>query len=192
MSGSEPSTSSVRKRRPLLAFLPLVGFAALALLFKSYLRADYDASRLPSALINQPVPAFRLAAVPGLDAPGLASGDLDGGRVTVVNVFASWCVPCHFEHRILLGLRQAGVNLVGIAYKDEGDNTRRFLGQDGNPYRAVGVDGSGRTGIDLGVTGVPETYVVRGNGTIAAKIVGPLSEESVRDTLMPAIAEAGG
>ncbi len=192
MSETTPSRPGGRKRRPLLAFVPLVGFAALALLFKSYLRADYDAARLPSALIGQPVPAFRLAGVPGLDAPGLASGDLAGGRVTVVNVFASWCVPCHLEHRTLMDLRQAGVNLVGIAYKDEGENTRRFLGQDGNPYRAVGADGSGRAGIDLGVTGVPETYVVRGDGTIAAKIVGPLSAEIVRDTLMPAVAKAGG
>jgi cytochrome c biogenesis protein CcmG/thiol:disulfide interchange protein DsbE len=89
-------------------------------------------------------------------------------------------------------LQSAGVNLVGIAYKDEAENTRRFLGQDGNPYKAIGADTSGRTGIDFGVYGVPETYVVRGDGTITAKIVGPLSEEIVRDQLMPAIAKAKG
>ena len=124
--------------------------------------------------------------------PGLSSDDLARGKVTVVNVFASWCIPCHQEHATLLLLQGAGVDLVGIAYKDEAENTRRFLGQDGNPYRAVGADTSGRTGIDFGVYGVPETYVVKGDGTIADKIVGPLSEETVRERLMPAIARAKG
>ncbi len=181
-----------KRRRSLLLFLPLVFFAAMAVLFNSYLRSDYNASHLPSALIGKPAPSFALAAVPGLAVPGLALADLKTGHVTVVNVFASWCVPCHQEHATLLGLQREGVNLVGIAYKDEAENTRRFLGRDGNPYRAVGADASGRTGIDFGVTGVPETYVVRGDGTVAGKIVGPLTSEGVRDTLLPAIAKAGG
>ncbi len=191
MSKAEERESiRVKRRRPLLVFLPLLLFVALAVLFKSYLRSDYDASHLPSALIGKPAPPFALAPVQGLNVPGLALSDLTAGRVTVVNVFASWCVPCHQEHATLLQLRSAGVNLVGVAYKDEADNTRRFLGQDGNPYRAVGADTNGRTGIDLGVTGVPETYVVRGDGMIAAKIVGPLTAQIVRETLMPAIAKA--
>ena len=176
----------------MLVFLPLLGFLGLAVLFKSYLRSGYDASHLPSALINEPAPGFALPAVPGTGVPGLSVGDLKAGRATVLNVFASWCVPCHQEHPTLGRLQAAGVNLVGIAYKDEAENTRRFLGQDGNPYRAVGADTSGRTGIDFGVTGVPETYVIRGDGTITAKIVGPLTPEIVRDTLMPAVAKAGG
>ena len=89
-------------------------------------------------------------------------------------------------------LSQSGVRIVGIAYKDKPENTRRFLGQDGDPYKAVGADTSGRTGIDFGVYGVPETYVVKGDGTIAAKIVGPLTEDNIRDQLMPAIDKAKG
>jgi cytochrome c biogenesis protein CcmG/thiol:disulfide interchange protein DsbE len=180
-----------RRRRSLVVFLPLVLFLGLAALFLVRLFAG-DASRIPSALIDKPIPAFALGPVPGLTVPGLASTDLKAGKVTVVNVFASWCVPCHQEHATLLLLQSAGVNLVGIAYKDEAENTRRFLGQDGNPYKAVGADTSGRTGIDFGVYGVPETYVVNGAGTITTKIVGPLSEEIVRDQLMPAIDRAKG
>jgi cytochrome c biogenesis protein CcmG/thiol:disulfide interchange protein DsbE len=191
---SEPSVVAgpsprVAKRRPLVVFLPLALFLGLSGLFLIRLFAG-DASILPSALIDKPAPTFDLAAVPGLDTPGLSSADLKKGKVTVVNVFASWCVPCHQEHPALLLLRGAGVNLVGIAYKDQAENTRRFLGQDGNPYAAVGEDSSGRVGIDFGVYGVPETYVVRGDGTITAKITGPLSEDVVRQTLMPAIAKA--
>ncbi|WP_158811114.1 DsbE family thiol:disulfide interchange protein [Beijerinckia sp. L45] len=180
-----------RRRRSLFVFLPLVLFLGLAALFLLRLFAG-DASRIPSALIDKPVPTFALGPVPGLAVPGLASAELKAGKVTVVNVFASWCVPCHQEHATLLLLQGAGVNLVGIAYKDEAENTRRFLGQDGNPYKAIGADTSGRTGIDFGVYGVPETYVVNGAGTITAKIVGPLSEEIVRDQLMPAIEKAKG
>jgi cytochrome c biogenesis protein CcmG/thiol:disulfide interchange protein DsbE len=190
MSDVEVAPAAVKRRRSLLVFLPLIFFLGLALLFKSYLRQGYNAADLPSVLLNKPVPTFALGPVPGLTVPGLASADLKAGKVTVVNVFASWCVPCHQEHATLLLLQSAGVNLVGIAYKDEAENTRRFLGQDGNPYKAVGADTSGRTGIDFGVYGVPETYIVNGAGTITAKIVGPLSEEIVRDQLMPAIAKA--
>ena len=189
-SGSGATRAEAKRKRSLLVFLPLLFFAALVVLFRSYLRSDYDASHLPSALINKPAPAFALGAVPRLNVPGLALDDLKKGHVTVVNVFASWCVPCHQEHATLMQLQAAGVNLVGIAYKDEAENTRRFLGQDGNPYRAVGADTSGRTGIDFGVTGVPETYVIRGDGVISAKIVGPLSPEIVRAELLPSVSKA--
>ena len=191
MSDLDAGPAAQGRRRSLLVFLPLVLFLGLAALFLVRLFAG-DAARLPSALIDKPVPAFALGPVPGLAVPGLTSADLQAGKVTVVNVFASWCVPCHQEHATLLLLQSVGVNLVGIAYKDEAENTRRFLGQDGNPYSAIGADTSGRTGIDFGVYGVPETYVVRGDGTITAKIVGPLSEEVVRTRLMPAIAKAQG
>ena len=182
--------AEARRRRSLLVFLPLVVFLGLAALFLVRLFAG-DASRLPSALINKPVPDFALGPVTGLSVPGLSSADLKG-KVTVVNVFASWCIPCHEEHATLMRLSAQGLNLVGIAYKDEAENTRRFLGQDGNPYRAVGADTSGRTGIDFGVYGVPETYVVRADGTIVDKIVGPINEDVIRDTLLPAVAKAKG
>jgi cytochrome c biogenesis protein CcmG/thiol:disulfide interchange protein DsbE len=156
-----------------------------------------DASRLPSALIGSKVPAFNLAAVEGLAAkPGLSDADLRQGHVTLVNVFASWCVPCHQEHAVLdliandAKLAAEGVSLVGIAYKDEPANTIRFLTQEGDPYGKIGADHSGRTGIDFGVYGVPETFIVKGDGTIAYKFIGPMSEASLHDTVLPEIEKA--
>jgi cytochrome c biogenesis protein CcmG/thiol:disulfide interchange protein DsbE len=131
-----------------------------------------------------------------MSGPGLSDADLKKGHVTLVNVFASWCVPCHQEHPMLMrlakdaDLAQRGVKLVGLAYKDEPENTRRFLGAEGNPYAAIGMDRSGRAGIDWGVYGVPETFVVRGDGVIAYKFVGPMSEEAFAAKIMPEIAKA--
>ena len=176
-------------RRAWLVFVPLALFAILAGLFMLRLGAG-DASRLPSALIGKPVPAFALAPVDGLGKPGLSAADLKTGKVTVVNVFASWCGPCREEAPALLQLSQQGLPLVGIAYKDKPENTRRFLADDGDPFHAIGADTTGRTGIDFGVYGVPETYVVDGSGTITAKIVGPLTDDAIRKELLPAVARA--
>ena len=177
------------RRRPWLAFVPLAVFLALAGLLLARLFSG-DASVLPSALIGKPVPAFALAPVAGLDKPGLAAADLAGGGVTVVNVFASWCGPCRQEAGELRQLQQSGLPLVGIAYKDRPQDTRRFLNSVGDPYQKVGADENGRTGLDFGVYGVPETYVIDGAGTIVAKIVGPLTEDNVKAELMPAVARA--
>ena len=190
VAGLEPDAEQP-SRRSLVVVLPLVAFLALAVLLLLRLSAG-DASRLPSALIGHPVPAFALAPVAGLDKPGLAAADLAEGQVTLVNVFASWCVPCRQEAPALMLLSQTGTKIVGIAYKDQPENTRRFLGAEGDPYAAVGADVTGRTGIDFGVYGVPETYVVKGNGTITAKIVGPLTEDNIQGQLLPAIARARG
>ena len=185
----------VRRRNPLLA-LPLLGFVLLAALFGARLMAG-DPSRLPSALIGQPAPPFDLPGVPGLDRPGFASADLRRGQVTLVNVFASWCAECHEEHAALMqlaadpALKESGVVLNGIAYKDKAEDARRYLGGKGNPYAAVGEDASGRVGIDLGVYGVPETFVVRGNGTIAYKLIGAVTPDTV-GPLRQAIAQAAG
>jgi cytochrome c biogenesis protein CcmG/thiol:disulfide interchange protein DsbE len=154
-----------------------------------------DASRLPSALIGRPIPHFDLPPLTGIDTLGLSDADLRQGGVTLVNVFASWCVPCHAEHAVLMQLARDPqlkdrVALVGLAYKDAPENARRFLGQAGNPYARIGVDASGRTAIDFGVYGVPETYVIKPDGTIAYRFVGPLSEESLRQVLLPQILAA--
>ena len=149
-----------------------------------------DASILPSALIGKPVPAFALQPVDGDAKPGLATADLRQGGVTLVNVFASWCVPCRSEAPQLQELEHQGLRLVGIAYKDKPQDTRRFLNLVGDPYARVGADESGRVGIDFGVYGVPETYVVDGRGIIQAKIVGPLTDDNIKDQLLPAIAKA--
>ncbi len=170
--------------------LPLVIFASLAGLFWYALQGG-DPSRLPSALIGKPVPEFTLPALDGLaadgkDVPGFASSDLAQGEPTIVNVFASWCVECQVEHPLLLALgQQTGIRLFGIDYKDDPASARRFLGRYGNPYARVGADRSGRTAIDFGVYGVPETYVVTGDGKIAYRHVGPLTEEAIRDKLLP-------
>jgi cytochrome c biogenesis protein CcmG/thiol:disulfide interchange protein DsbE len=185
-----------RARRPVLAFLPVILFAGLVVLLLFRLFAG-DPSQLPSALIGSKVPNFNLAAVEGLASkPGLSDADLRQGHVTLVNVFASWCVPCHQEHAILAliakdaKLAAEGVSLVAIAYKDEPANTRRFLAQEGDPYAKIGADRSGMTGIDFGVYGVPETFIVKGDGTIAYKFIGPMSEDSLRDTVLPEIEKA--
>jgi cytochrome c biogenesis protein CcmG/thiol:disulfide interchange protein DsbE len=185
---------SPRRGSRWLLFLPIVAFAALAALFFIRLYAG-DASLLPSALIGRPVPHFDLPPLAGVQTPGLSDADLRQGRVTLVNVFASWCVPCHAEHAVLMQIARDPqlkdrVVLVGLAYKDQPENTRRFLGQGGNPFQRIGVDASGRAAIDFGVYGVPETYVIKPDGTIAYRFVGPLSPESLREVLLPQIAAA--
>jgi len=197
MTVHESATGELRMRkRGWFRFVPVAVFLALALLFLFRLFAG-DASRLPSALIGKDVPVFSLPPVEGLEArPGFSNTDLHRGHVSVVNVFASWCVPCHQEHALLMqlasdkALADAGVQIAGIAYKDEPDNIRRFLGQAGDPYKMIGADRSGRTAIDWGVYGVPETFIVGGDGKIAYKFVGPMSEESVRNVILPQIAKA--
>ena len=182
------------RRRSRLVFLPLAGFLLFAALAGYRIHQGRDPSLVPSPLIGHPVPSFALPAVAGVDRPGLADADLRAGRATVLNVFASWCVPCREEAPALGALSKllakSGQRLVGIAYKDQPDKTARFLKEEGNPFAAVGADANGRTGIDLGVYGVPETYVVAGDGTVKAKIVGPLTPDNVRDEVLPALSAA--
>lgn len=162
--------------RRLATFLPVLLFAGLALLFWKGLSGD--PSTLPSTLINKPVPAFQLAAVDGLDLPGLSDADLKKGKVTVVNIWASWCGPCRQEHPLLMELsKRQDIVLVGINNKDDAANAARFLGALGQPFAAIGADTTGRTTIDWGGYGVPETFIVDGKGIIRHKHVGPLTAE---------------
>jgi len=185
----EPEQRAARSGRFWLA-LPLVIFAALAGLFWFALHGG-DPSLLPSAMIGKNVPEFTLPPLEGLtadgkDVPGFASSDLAQGETTLVNVFASWCLECQEEHPLLVELaKQPGIRLFGIDYKDDAASARRFLGRYGNPYSHVGVDASGRTSIDFGVYGVPETYVITPDGKIAYRLVGPLTEQTIRDKLLP-------
>ncbi|MCK0208274.1 DsbE family thiol:disulfide interchange protein [Starkeya koreensis] len=178
-------------RRRLLVLLPLIAFLALAALFYGRLFSG-DPSRVPSALIGRPAPALDLPPLDGLArdgaaVPGLTSAGLTG-EVTVLNVFASWCVPCRDEHPFLVALsKMPGFRLVGLNYKDDAENARRFLGRFGNPYAAVGVDANGRTAIDWGVYGVPETFVIGRDGRIAYKFIGPLDERGLTEKLLPEI-----
>ena len=179
--------SSFRRLGPALPFLI---FAVLAGLFWYALHTG-DPSRLPSPLIGKNVPDFTLPSLEGLSAegkpvPGFASSDLAKGKPTIVNVFASWCIECQVEHPLLLALaQQPGIRLYGIDYKDDPVAARRFLGRYGNPYERVGADRSGRVAIDFGVYGVPETHVVTGEGQIAYRHVGPLTEQAITDKILP-------
>lgn len=181
---AEAAGTGARAPRRLLVLLPLALFAGLAALFLVRLLSGADPGAVPSALIGRPAPPLALAAVPGLDAggapvPGIGPAELKG-RVTVVNVFASWCAPCRVEHPLLMALAKEGAaRIVGIASKDEPENARRFLGRFGNPFAAVGLDQDGRAGIEWGVYGVPETFVVGPDGTIRHKQVGPLTPEAM-------------
>jgi cytochrome c biogenesis protein CcmG, thiol:disulfide interchange protein DsbE len=182
-SGDAPPTS-----RWLMA-LPLVVFAALAAIFWFRLGSG-DPSRIPSALIGRPAPQTALPALAGLVNNGAQIPGLDPavfkGKVSVVNVWASWCVPCHDEAPLLTELgRDSRLQIVGINYKDAPDNARRFLGRYGNPFGIVGVDANGRASIEWGVYGVPETFVVGRQGTIVYKLVGPVTADNI-DTVLRA------
>ncbi len=190
MSAPDTGTKLQKRGFPVLVLLPLVVFAALAGLFLFQLMLGGDPKEIPSALINKPAPEFSLRPVEdiaknGAPVPGFSREDLIG-KVSVINVFASWCVPCRQEHPLLEDLAGVeGIQLLGINYKDKPENARRFLGSLGNPYQRIGADASGRTAIDWGVYGVPETFVVDEKGTIRYKFIGPLSPASYTETFLP-------
>jgi cytochrome c biogenesis protein CcmG, thiol:disulfide interchange protein DsbE len=181
-------------RRRMLVLVPLVAFLALAALFVLRLGAG-DPSRIPSALIGRPAPRTDLPPLPGLErdgkaVPGLNSAEFQG-RVTVLNVWASWCVPCREEAALLMTVAaDPRVNVVGMNYKDQPDNARRFLGRYGNPFAANGTDGNGRAAIEWGVYGVPETFVIGRDGRIAYKLIGPVTPDNLEAALKPAIEKA--
>lgn len=187
------SRGTEEQRKPprrLLVLLPLLVFVGLAGLFLAQLLSGRDVSAIPSALIGHPAPATSLPPLEGLSLPGLESKDF-AGKVTLVNVWASWCAPCREEHPVLLALSQdERFSVAGLNYKDSPDNARRFLGSLGNPYHAIGIDQNGRAAIDWGVYGVPETFVVGKDGKILFKHVGPLTPQSVSATLLPEIEKA--
>jgi cytochrome c biogenesis protein CcmG, thiol:disulfide interchange protein DsbE len=175
--------------------LPLVLFAGLAALF-AFALGKGDPSKLPSALIGRPAPALVLAAVPELAIgdraiPGLTGQEFGSGQPTIVNFWASWCLPCVEEHRYLMALaRRAGATVIGVNHKDRPENARKFLAEHGNPFSAVGADQNGRGAIEWGVYGMPETFVVDVQGRIAYKHVGQITSESLEKRLMPAIEKA--
>jgi cytochrome c biogenesis protein CcmG/thiol:disulfide interchange protein DsbE len=175
--------------RRLLFFLPVVIFIGVGIGLAVGLTRD--PGQLPSALIDQPVPAFELPPIDGRDGPGFSSADL-AGRVSLVNVFASWCVPCRVEHPLLMALADEGVAIYGIDYKDPADKAAGWLAEFGDPYRAIGADQDGRVAIDWGVYGVPETFVVDAEGRIRHRHVGPLQPRDIEETIKPLLAELAG
>lgn len=190
---SPPPTSRGRSRY-VLALLPLLvfgGFAAIAakMLYEQDVNG-LDVSAIPSALIGTKAPALALPPLEGSNVPALTDAAITG-KLTLVNVFASWCVPCRQEHPMLKELsKDKRLNIVGINYKDKADNAVRFLGELGNPYATIGIDPNGRAAIDWGVYGIPETYLVGPDGTILYKKVGPIDVTTYERELIPAIESA--
>lgn len=173
-------------RQLLLPSLALAVFAAICLAF--YFGLGRDARKIPSALLDKPSPEFSLPPLRE-GQQGLSRRDLVGD-VTLVNIFASWCAPCRLEHPMLLRLaRELNVPIMGIAWKDKRENAIAFLDELGDPYRRTGFDPAGRIGIDWGVYGVPETYVIDRTGRIRHKVVGPITSQEMQDRLLPLIQE---
>jgi cytochrome c biogenesis protein CcmG, thiol:disulfide interchange protein DsbE len=168
---------------PLAVFFVLIGY------FLVSLRPGHDIHKLPSAMIEKPAPSFDLAGLG--ESQRLTLNELKG-QVVVINFFASWCVPCRIEHPLLMRLAQQDhLPLYGIAYKDKPEDSTRLLKTFGDPFRQIGVDRDGRAGLDFGVYGVPETYVIDANGIIRKRFVGPLTAEAVEKELMPLLKQLG-
>jgi cytochrome c biogenesis protein CcmG/thiol:disulfide interchange protein DsbE len=174
--------------RNLLFILPVLLFITLAAYFALALRSGDDPRELPSALLNQEAPRFSLA---GLNGGGVARDALKGEPV-LINFFASWCLPCRVEHPLLMRLTEHDhVKVYGIDYKDKPEDATKLLAQLGDPYQAVGLDRDGRVGLDFGVYGVPETYVLDKTGHIRKRYVGPLTAQQVEGELLPLLKELG-
>lgn len=172
-----------------LMMVPPVIFVVLAGLFAGGMFRD-NPDELPSAREGKMAPA--VALTPLGDYVTFDGATLRDGEVKLVNYWASWCAPCRAEHPMLERLAEEGVAIYGINYKDDPDDAMAFLGDLGNPYRAIGADSSGRTAIDWGVYGVPETYVIDGKGRIILRIAGPIDSKTLNNTLRPALEKAAG
>jgi cytochrome c biogenesis protein CcmG, thiol:disulfide interchange protein DsbE len=195
MTDRQTGDAAPSARASLWRLAPVLIFAALSGLF-FYALMTGDPSKVPSALIGKPVPKASFAPLEGLvasgqTAPGFSEADLGTGDVSVVNFWASWCAPCVEEHPLLVELQKTtGVKLYGVNYKDQPEAARRFLGRFGNPFTAVGTDNAGRGAIEWGVYGMPETFVVGKDGRIAYKHVGPITQRSLAEKMIPAIEAA--
>lgn len=178
-----------------LKVVPVIVFFGIAGLFVAALKWG-DPSRLPSMMIGKMAPKSEFPAIDGLalggkTVAGFSSANFANGKVSIVNYWASWCAECLDEHEHLKTLKEAsGADLYGVAYKDTPDSVRRYLARYGNPFNYVGEDPAGRTGIDWGVYGVPETYIIDGEGRVVYKQIGPMTPETIETTLLPAIRKA--
>ncbi|WP_068117916.1 DsbE family thiol:disulfide interchange protein [Tropicimonas marinistellae] len=175
----------------LLVALPLLIVIVIGGFLLWGLNPERDPNAIPSVLISQPAPEFDLPPLEGIGVPGLARSDLtETGEPVVVNVFASWCVPCRAEHAELTRMvRDDGVRLMGINYKDKPKDALRWLNNLGNPYERIGTDLDGRAGIEWGISGVPETFIVDGSGTVLYRYVGPVVGDEAVEKLSTALAQ---
>uniref|UniRef100_UPI004048A9F6 DsbE family thiol:disulfide interchange protein n=1 Tax=Yoonia sp. TaxID=2212373 RepID=UPI004048A9F6 len=178
----------------LIVFLPLLAALGIGAAVLWGLDPERDPNGIPSVLIGQPVPEFDLPAVAGIDTPALAAKDLRKNEGPVlVNVFASWCVPCRAEHVVLSRMvAEDGLILMGINYKDKPEDAADWLDELGNPYARIGSDESGRAGIEWGISGVPETFIVDANGTVVFRYVGPIYTDKAMAAVREALSKASG
>ncbi|MBY0564625.1 MAG: DsbE family thiol:disulfide interchange protein [Hyphomonadaceae bacterium] len=167
-----------------LAFLPLIALAALVAVSAFLLLRGGERESFASGMVDRPAPTYAVTRLGGGD---LVTSDAMRGRPYIINIFASWCTPCRAEHPVLMALEERGVAIVGVAYKDEAEDTQRFLDELGDPFAVVGMDPDGRLGLELGVTGAPETFVVDRDGVIRAVHRGPLTPDVVERTILPAL-----
>jgi cytochrome c biogenesis protein CcmG/thiol:disulfide interchange protein DsbE len=168
----------------LIALVPLVALAALVVVGVLLLTREGERTEFTTGMVGRPAPTYALTR---LDEGPLLTSDERHGRAYVINLFASWCTPCRAEHPQLMALRQRGVDIVGVAYKDRREASVAFLNELGDPFSVVGMDPEGRFGLELGVTGVPETFVIGPDGLIRAAHRGPLTEDAVQDVILPAL-----
>lgn len=175
-------------RIPLLVVLPPAIFAALAGLFVAGMQRE-NAQELPSTFVGKPAPDLDLAPLGPL--PPFDAAALRDGEVKLVNFWASWCAPCRVEHPNLTALQAQGVPIYGINYKDDPDRALAFLAELGDPYAGVGADAEGRTAFEWGVYGVPETFVLDGEGRVLLRVAGPVTSRTLTNRIYPAMAEAG-
>ncbi len=196
-SSLEAKPTERAARSKFITFLPLIFLGLLAMLFTWGLKFNPNGPQyIPSALIGKKID-FTLEQMDGLNGPdskpmpAFSSTTLANGKVSIVNVWASWCISCRAEHRFLDRLaKRSDIDIYGLNYKDTASAGRKFLARFGNPYKAVGMDRRGRVGIDFGVYGVPETFVIDGKGIIRYKIPGPINAQIIKSQLLPAIKKA--
>jgi cytochrome c biogenesis protein CcmG/thiol:disulfide interchange protein DsbE len=169
-----------------LAFIPIAALAILVTLAVFLLTREGERQTISEGMIGRPAPTFALTRLNGGE---LLTSDVQAGRAYVINVFASWCTPCRYEHPLLMEMKANGVEIVGIAYKDRPEATARFLGELGDPFNDVAMDPEGRFGLELGVVGVPETFVIGADGTILAVHRGPLTADEIERVIRPALAQ---
>lgn len=192
---TQPVPGTPKEKRDLgryaFALIPLLVFAGIAgtagkMLYDQDVHGK-NISEIPSALLGTKAPSLDLPPLEGANLPALTDAAVKG-KLTLVNVFASWCIPCREEHPILKELaKDSRLNIVAINYKDKNDNALGFLGELGNPYKAIGIDPKGQAAIDWGVYGIPESYLVGPDGTILYKRVGPFDDISLKEGLYPAM-----
>jgi cytochrome c biogenesis protein CcmG, thiol:disulfide interchange protein DsbE len=199
-SATQSTPGTPKEKRGLgryaFALIPLLVFAGIAgtagkMLYDQDVHGK-NISEIPSALLGTKAPSLNLPPLEGANLPALTDAAVKG-KLTLVNVFASWCIPCREEHPILKELaKDSRLNIVAINYKDKNDNALGFLGELGNPYKAIGIDPKGQAAIDWGVYGIPESYLVGPDGTILYKRVGPFDDISLKEGLYPTMEKALG